>query len=108
ARDSQWLAELLAHGLIRPSFVPPRETRDLRDLTRYRVKLTEERNRIHNRIHKVLEDACIKLDTVATNIYSRRQWTRHDQSDYCWQSESGLAGGESSDQPARQNSRASS
>ena len=68
ARDSQWLAELLAHGLIRPSFVPPRETRDLRDLTRYRVKLTEECNRIHNRIHKVLEDACIKLDTVATNI----------------------------------------
>jgi transposase len=68
ARDSQWLAELLAHGLIRPSFVPPRETRDLRDLTRYRVKLVEERNRIHNRIHKVLEDACIKLDTVATDI----------------------------------------
>jgi transposase len=68
ARDSQWLAELLAHGLIRPSFVPPRETRDLRDLTRYRVKLSEERNRIHNRIHKVLEDACIKLDTVATDI----------------------------------------
>jgi transposase len=68
ARDSQWLAELLAHGLIRPSFVPPRETRDLRDLTRYRVKLTEERNRIHNRIHKVLEDACIKLDTIASDI----------------------------------------
>jgi transposase len=68
ARDSQWLAELLAHGLIRPSFVPPRETRNLRDLTRYRVKLTEQSNRIHNRIHKVLEDACIKLDTVATNI----------------------------------------
>lgn len=68
ARDSQWLAELLAHGLIRPSFVPSRETRDLRDLTRYRVKLTEECNRIHNRIHKVLEDACIKLDTVASDI----------------------------------------
>jgi transposase len=68
ARDSQWIAELLAHGLIRPSFVPPRETRALRDLTRYRVKLTEERNRIHNRIHKVLEDACIKLDTIASNI----------------------------------------
>ena len=68
ARDSQWLAGLLAHGLIRPSFVPPRDTRDLRDLTRYRVKLVEERNRIHNRIHKVLEDACIKLDTVATDI----------------------------------------
>jgi transposase len=68
ARDSQWLAELLAHGLIRPSFVPPQPTRELRDLTRYRVKLTEERNRIHNRIHKVLEDACIKLDTVASDI----------------------------------------
>jgi len=64
ARDSQWLAELLAHGLIRPSFVPPPPTRNLRDLTRYRVKLTEERNRIH----KVLEDACIKLDTVASDI----------------------------------------
>ena len=68
ARDSHWIAELLAHGLIRPSFVPPRETRNLRDLTRYRVKLVEEHNRIHNRIHKVLEDACIKFDTVATDI----------------------------------------
>lgn len=68
ARDSQWLAELLAHGLIRPSYVPPRATRELRDLTRYRVKLTEERNRIHNRIHKVLEDASIKLDTVVSDI----------------------------------------
>lgn len=68
ARDSQWIAELLAHGLIRRSFVPPRQTRDLRDLTRYRVKLVEESNRIHNRIHKVLEDACIKLDTIASDI----------------------------------------
>ena len=68
ARDSQRIAELLAHGLIRRSFVPPRETRNLRDLTRYRVKLVEERNRIHNRIHKVLEDACIKLDTIASDI----------------------------------------
>lgn len=71
ARDCQWLAELLAHGLIRPSFVPPRATRELRDLTRYRVKLAEERNRIHNRIHKVLEDACIKLDTVASDILGK-------------------------------------
>ncbi len=68
ARDSQWIAELLAHGLIRRSFVPPRATRNLRDLTRYRVKLVEERNRIHNRIHKLLEDACLKLDTVVTDI----------------------------------------
>ena len=68
ARDSQWLAELLAHGLIKPSFVPPAQVREQRDLTRYRVKLSEERNRIHNRIHKVLEDASIKLDTVASDI----------------------------------------
>jgi len=68
ARDSQWIAELLAHGLIKPSFVPPQETRQLRDLTRYRVKLVEQRNRVHNRIHKVLEDACLKLDTVASDI----------------------------------------
>lgn len=67
-RDSQWLAELLAHGLIKPSFVPPPATRALRDLTRYRVKLVEERTRVHNRIHKVLEDASIKLDTVASDI----------------------------------------
>ena len=71
ARDSQWLAELLAHGLIRPSFVPPTEVRELRDLTRYRVKLTEERTRVHNRIHKVLEDACIKLDAVASDILGK-------------------------------------
>lgn len=58
----------MAHSLIRRSFVPPRETRNLRDLTRYRVKLVEEHNRIHNRIHKVLEDACSKLDTVASDI----------------------------------------
>jgi len=67
-RDSQWIAELLAHGLIRRSFVPPADTRNLRDLTRYRVRLVEEHNRIHNRIHKVLEDACIKFDTIATDI----------------------------------------
>jgi transposase len=67
-RDSHWLAELLAHGLVAGSFVPPQETRALRDLTRYRVKLSEEMNRIQNRIHKVLEDASIKLDTVVSHI----------------------------------------
>jgi len=61
--DSEWLAELLAPGLIKASYVPPPQIRDLRELTRYRVKLTGEYNRIHNRIHKVLEDANIKLDT---------------------------------------------
>lgn len=67
-RDSKWLADLLAHGLVRPSFVPPREIWQLRDLTRQRVKLQEEYNRIHNRVHKVLEDASIKLDTIASDI----------------------------------------
>jgi len=66
--DSEWIAELLQHGLLRGSFVPPAEIRQLRDLTRYRVHLKQDRNRIHNRIHKVLEDANIKLDCVATDI----------------------------------------
>jgi transposase len=64
-RDAEWIADLLAHGLIRPSFVPPVEIRQLRDLSRHRVKLVQDRNRVHNRIHKVLEDASLKLDTVA-------------------------------------------
>lgn len=67
-RDSEWIADLLAHDLIRPSFVPPVEIRQLRELTRYRVQLTGERNRVHNRIHKVLEDANIKLDTVLSDL----------------------------------------
>jgi transposase len=67
-KDSRWIAELLAHGLLRPSFVPPQAIRQLRDLTRYRVHLKQDRNRIHNRIHKQLEDANIKLDCVASDI----------------------------------------
>ena len=67
-QDAEWIAELHQHGLLRPSFVPPRAIRNLRDLTRSRVKLTEEYNRLHNRIHKVLEDANLKLDTVASDI----------------------------------------
>ena len=70
--DSRWLAELLSYGLLRPSFVPPQPIRELRDLTRYRVHLKQDRNRIHNRVHKVLEDAPIKLDCVATDILAAR------------------------------------
>jgi transposase len=66
--DSEWIADLMAHGLLRPSFVPPREIQQLRDLTRYRVKLVSEYNRVHNRIAKVLEDANIKLGSVASDI----------------------------------------
>jgi len=66
-RDSEWIAELLQHGLLRASFVPPTPTRELRDLTRYRASLAQEINRIANRIQKVLEDANIKLASVATD-----------------------------------------
>ena len=66
--DAEWIADLLAHGLLKPSFVPPRAIQELRDLTRYRVKLTGELNRVHNRIGKVLEDANIKLGSVASDI----------------------------------------
>ena len=67
-KDAEWIADLHAHGLLKPSFVPRAEIQELRDLTRMRVKLKEEYNRIHNRIHKVLEDANIKLDMVAKDI----------------------------------------
>jgi transposase len=66
-KDSEWIADLLQHGLLRGSFVPPRPTRELRDLTRYRVSLVQEINRIANRVQKVLEDANIKLASVATD-----------------------------------------
>jgi len=66
-KDSEWIADVLQHGLLRGSFVLPRGTRELSDLTRYRVSLTEECNRIANRIQKVLEDANIKLASVATD-----------------------------------------
>ena len=67
-KDCEWIAQLLQYGLIRPSFVPERPHRELRELTRQRVALVEDRNRMANRIHKILEDANIKLGAVATNI----------------------------------------
>jgi transposase len=66
-KDSEWIADLLRHGLLRASFVPPTPIRELRDLTRYRASLAQEINRIANRIQKVLEDANIKLASVATD-----------------------------------------
>jgi len=66
-KDCEWIAELLQHGLLRASFVPDRPIRELRDLTRYRASLTQEINRIANRIQKVLEDANIKLASVASD-----------------------------------------
>jgi transposase len=66
--DCMWLAQLLEAGLLRASFVPPQPIRDLRDLTRYRKSLSEERNRVANRLEKVLQDAGIKLSSVASDI----------------------------------------
>jgi transposase len=67
-KDSEWLAQLLECGLLRASFVPPPPIRDLRDLTRYRRKQIDERGREVQRLHQVLEDAGIKLATVATDV----------------------------------------
>lgn len=66
--DAAWIAQLLEHGLVRPSFVPPPEIRELRDLTRYRKALIHERSREAQRLHKVLEDAGIKLASVASEV----------------------------------------
>jgi transposase len=69
--DAAWLAQLLECGLLRGSFVPPREIARLRDLTRYRTKLTQDRVRETQRIQKLLEDAGIKLDSVATDVLGK-------------------------------------
>jgi transposase len=66
--DAEWVAQLLQHGLLRASFVPPPPMRDLRDLTRHRTTLLQERTRVVNRVHKVLEDANIKSSAVASDI----------------------------------------
>lgn len=66
--DSQWIAHLLACGLLKSSYVPEREQRELRDLTRQRAQLAAEHTRCVNRIHKVLQDANLKLSSVATDV----------------------------------------
>jgi transposase len=66
--DSEWLAQLLECGLLRGSFIPPADIARLRDLTRYRTKIIQERVRETQRIQKLLEDAGIKLDSVATDV----------------------------------------
>jgi transposase len=68
ASDAAWLAQLLQCGLLRASFVPPRPQRELRDLTRQRTALVEDRSRVVNRVQKTLEDANIKLSSVASDV----------------------------------------
>lgn len=67
-RDSEWLADLLRHGLLTPSFIPPKPIRELREVTRYRKQLVNERTQYANRLQKVLESANIKLAVVASDI----------------------------------------
>jgi len=69
-RDAEWIARLVEHGLVAPSFVPPPEIRRLRNLTRYRVQLMGDRTREAVRVEKLLEDASIKLSVVVSNITS--------------------------------------
>jgi transposase len=66
--DAEWLAQLLEHGLLRGSFVPPRQIRELRDLTRYRKRMIQAHTSECQRIQKTLEDAGIKLDSVASDV----------------------------------------
>jgi transposase len=66
--DAAWIAQLVEHGLVRPSFVPPHPIRELRELTRYRKTQIQERSREVQRLDKVLQDAGIKLSSVATDI----------------------------------------
>jgi transposase len=68
-KDAEWIADLLCHGLLRPSFVPPPPIRELRDLTRYRRKLIESRTAERNRLLKLLESANVKLASVATDVF---------------------------------------
>jgi len=67
-KDSQWLAELLRHGLLKASFIPPQPIRDLRDLVRYRESLIEERSREINRVQKGLATANIQLSSVVSDV----------------------------------------
>jgi len=67
-KDAEWIAQLLQCGLLKPSFIPDRQQRELRDLTRQQTKLVQQRNAVANRIQKVLETANIKLGSVATDV----------------------------------------
>jgi transposase len=70
-KDAQWIAELLQHGLLKASFVPERAVRELRDLTRQRVQLVRQKVQVSNRIQKTLEDANIKLASVASDVLGK-------------------------------------
>ena len=70
-KDAEWIADLLQHGLLRSSFIPTFQQRHIRELIRYRSSLVEERSRAINRLQKTLEDANIKLASVATDLMGK-------------------------------------
>jgi transposase len=67
-RDCEWIADLLRHGLLRPSYIPPRPQRELRELTRYRTRLVQQRGDEANRLQKTLEGGNLKLGDVASDV----------------------------------------
>jgi transposase len=70
-KDAEWIADLLRHGLLRASFIPPQPVRDLRELTRYHATLVTERTQAVNRLHKLLEGANLKLGAVASDVLGK-------------------------------------
>jgi transposase len=70
-KESEWIADLLQHGLLKASFIPPKPIRDLRDLVRSRKSLVAERTREVNRVQKLLETANIKLSSVASDVMGK-------------------------------------
>jgi transposase len=92
-KDAEWICQLVEHGLVRPSFVPPKEIRELRNLTRYRKAQIEERTREVQRLEKVLQDAGIKLSSVATRVlgasgraFAQMRWLAGPPTRRCWRS----------------------
>ncbi|MDP9335677.1 MAG: transposase, partial [Actinomycetota bacterium] len=69
--DAAWLADVVAHGMVRASFVPPPPIRELRELTRYRKTQVDARGQEIQRLEKVLQDACVKLTSVASKVWSK-------------------------------------
>ncbi|SRR5581483_407113 len=78
-QDADWIADLLQHGLLTASFVPSQEQQDLRDLTRLRISLVQERSRLVNRVQKVLDAAGCQLSAVLSDIlgFSGNRSCRH-------------------------------
>lgn len=74
-KDAEWIADLLQHGLLKASFIPDREQRELREVTRYRKSLVGERSREINRLQKILEGANIKLSSVVSDIHGQSSKT---------------------------------